>query len=109
MRVEQMEDRAARLDSLREHAEEAGAEVFGEGDPAARLMLVGEAPGGAEAKAHRPFVGPAGLVLNRLLDALSIPRSALWITNVVKIRPVAEGLRSVVNRPPTATEIATFR
>jgi uracil-DNA glycosylase family 4 len=104
-----MEDRAARLASLRTRAEHAGAEVFGEGDPAARLMLVGEAPGSAEAEAHRPFVGPAGLVLNRLLDRLSIPRSALWITNVVKIRPVAEGLRTKVNRPPTATEIATFQ
>jgi uracil-DNA glycosylase family 4 len=104
-----MDDRMAALASLRARAEQLGAEVFGEGDPKARLMLVGEAPGEAEVKAGRPFVGAAGTVLNQMLDRLAIPRNKLWITNVVKIRPTAEGQRGEVNRAPTTSEVATYR
>jgi DNA polymerase len=95
--------------ALRRQAEEAGAQVFGEGDLEAAMMLVGEAPGKVEAAAHRPFVGPAGVVLNRLLDRAAIPRNKLWISNVVKVRPVAAGARSEINRPPNASEVARFR
>jgi DNA polymerase len=72
-------------------------------------MLVGEAPGKQEVQHGIPFVGPAGKVLDRLLDRLAIPRSELWISNVVKIRPLAVGTRHEVNRPPTAAEVATYR
>jgi DNA polymerase len=102
-------DRAAAMAAVRRQAEDAGAQVFGEGDLAAAMVLVGEAPGKQEAAAHRPFVGPAGIVLNRLLDRAAIPRNKLWITNVVKVRPVAAGWRSEVNRPPKSSEVATFR
>jgi DNA polymerase len=102
-------DRTVALAALHREAEQAGAEVFGEGNPSARLMIVGEAPGKSEVEAHRPFVGQAGLVLNRMLDELAIPRQQLWITNTVKIRPVAPGVASEVNRAPTASEVTAFR
>ncbi len=102
-------DRVRALAELAETARREGAQVLGEGNPAARLMLVGEAPGKAEVAAGRPFVGPAGEILNRLLDRLAIPRSALWITNAVKRRPIVAGAREEVNRAPTPAEIAAFR
>jgi DNA polymerase len=102
-------DRAAAMAAVRGEAERAGAQVFGEGNLNAAMMLVGEAPGKVEVAAHRPFAGPAGIVLNRLLDRAAIPRSSLWITNAVKLRPVAAGARSEINRPPSSSEVATFR
>jgi DNA polymerase len=61
--------------------------VFGEGDPHGNLMLVGEAPGKTEDQLGRPFVGAAGQLLNRILQAADIPRDAVFITNTVKCRP----------------------
>jgi uracil-DNA glycosylase len=58
--------------------------VFGEGSPTARLMLVGEQPGDREDLAGRPFVGPAGRVLDEALDAAGIDRADTFVTNVVK-------------------------
>jgi uracil-DNA glycosylase family protein len=58
--------------------------VWGEGAPAARLMLVGEQPGDREDLAGRPFVGPAGQLLDRALEALGWTREQLYITNAVK-------------------------
>jgi uracil-DNA glycosylase len=58
--------------------------VFGEGSPKARLMLVGEQPGDREDLAGRPFVGPAGRVLDEALDAAGIDRVDTFVTNVVK-------------------------
>jgi uracil-DNA glycosylase len=101
--------RTAALHALQAKAEKSGAEVLGEGNPSARLMLVGEAPGKSEVEAHRPFVGQAGLILNQMLDQLAIPRRQLWITNAVKLRPVAAGVASEVNRAPTTSEVAAFR
>ena len=61
--------------------------VFGEGQMDRPVVLVGEAPGGEEEAAGRPFVGKAGKNLNGFLEALSLPREQLYVTNVVKIRP----------------------
>lgn len=72
--------------------------VFGEGDPNARLMLVGEGPGGDEDRLGRPFVGRAGQLLNQILEAAEIPREEVYITNVVKCRPPG-------NRNPSQTEV----
>lgn len=72
--------------------------VFGEGDPQARLMLVGEAPGEDEDLNGRPFVGRAGMLLDRILEAVGIERDEIYITNIVKFRPPG-------NRNPTAAEI----
>jgi uracil-DNA glycosylase family protein len=58
--------------------------VFGEGSPSARLMLVGEQPGDREDLAGRPFVGPAGRVLDEALAAAGIDRVDTFVTNVVK-------------------------
>jgi DNA polymerase len=58
--------------------------VFGEGDPHAAVMLIGETPGDREDVVGRPFVGPAGRLLDRALDAAGIDRSAVYLTNVVK-------------------------
>lgn len=83
--------------------------VVGEGDPAARLVLVGEAPGGQEERAGHPFVGPAGQILAEALAAVGVTREQLWITNVVKCRPTAPGVAGRVrNRPPTADEVSWF-
>jgi DNA polymerase len=58
--------------------------VFGEGDSHARCMLVGEQPGDREDRQGRPFVGPAGAVLDRALTAAGFTRTALYVTNAVK-------------------------
>jgi uracil-DNA glycosylase family 4 len=76
--------------------------VFGEGDPHARLMLVGEAPGQQEDEQGRPFVGAAGQLLDRILAAADIARGEVFITNTVMCRPPG-------NRVPTEEERATCR
>jgi DNA polymerase len=58
--------------------------VFGEGPARAQLMLVGEQPGDREDRAGRPFVGPAGKVLDRALDEAGIERARTYVTNAVK-------------------------
>lgn len=61
--------------------------VFGEGDPTARLMLVGEAPGAEEDRTGRPFVGRSGKLLESMLIAMGLSREAVYIANVLKTRP----------------------
>jgi len=75
--------------------------VFGEGDPDADIMFVGEAPGKEEAKTGRPFVGRAGRVLDDLLASVGLDREDVYITNVVKDRPPG-------NRDPRVGEIAAY-
>jgi uracil-DNA glycosylase family 4 len=58
--------------------------VFGEGGPHARIVFVGEQPGNDEDLAGKPFVGPAGRVLDKALAAVGIDRSLTYVTNVVK-------------------------
>ena len=58
--------------------------VFGAGDPHARVMLVGEQPGDEEDKKGLPFVGPAGRLLDRALEAAGVDREHLYVTNTVK-------------------------
>jgi DNA polymerase len=72
--------------------------VFGEGDPAARLMLVGEAPGADEDVQGRPFVGRAGQLLMQMIKAIDFERQQVYIANVLKCRPPE-------NRPPEPDEI----
>lgn len=79
--------------------------VKGEGPKNAKIVFVGEAPGKEEEKQGRPFVGRAGKLLTHILEKLSIPRSRVYITNVVKIRPRT---RTGENRKPTAKEIQRF-
>jgi uracil-DNA glycosylase family 4 len=60
--------------------------VFGEGDSDARLMFIGEGPGSKEDQTGRPFVGPAGELLNRMIGAMGLKREQVYIANVVKCR-----------------------
>ena len=79
--------------------------VFGEGLPTARIILVGEQPGDQEDKQGRPFVGPAGRVLDRGLELAGIERSDAYVTNVVKhFKWVAQGKRRL-HKKPNAKEI----
>ncbi len=61
--------------------------VFGDGNPDAQLMFVGEAPGRAEDAQGLPFVGPAGRLLDRLLEDIGLNRGDVFIANVIKCRP----------------------
>ncbi|MBC7835180.1 MAG: uracil-DNA glycosylase [Phycisphaerales bacterium] len=61
--------------------------VFGSGDPCARLMFIGEAPGAEEDKAGLPFVGRAGQLLEKMIVAMGLSREQVYITNVLKTRP----------------------
>lgn len=61
--------------------------VFGEGDPCARLMFIGEAPGAEEDKTGRPFVGKAGQLLEKMILAMGLRREDVYICNVLKTRP----------------------
>jgi len=61
--------------------------VFGEGDPCARLMFIGEAPGADEDRTGRPFVGRAGQLLARMILAMGLNRQSVYIANVLKTRP----------------------
>ena len=74
--------------------------VFGEGDAHAPIMLVGETPGDREDVVGRPFVGPAGQLLDRALEAAGIDRSRVYVTNVVKhFKWEPRGKRRLHKRP----------
>ena len=74
--------------------------VFGVGDPRAELMFVGEGPGADEDEQGEPFVGRAGQLLNKMIEAMGLKRSDVYIANVVKCRPPG-------NRTPEPDECAT--
>lgn len=83
--------------------------VFGIGAASARLMIVGEGPSEADDASGEPFSGPSGRLLGAWLEALSLARDEVWLTNVVRCRPaVLEGGR-LRNRPPRAPEVAACR
>lgn len=73
--------------------------VFGEGDPHAAVMFIGEGPGAEEDRTGRPFVGQAGQLLERMLFAIGLQRDQVYITNIVKCRPPG-------NRDPKDDEVA---
>lgn len=80
--------------------------VFATGNPHARLMLVGEAPGADEESLGEPFVGRAGQLLNKILAAMGLTRADVYISNVCKWRPALPEPQGMANRPPTPQEIA---
>jgi DNA polymerase len=79
--------------------------VFGEGSPDAPLMLIGEGPGEQEDRTGRPFVGPAGILLDKALHANQITRRYVYIANIVKCRPTIVENGRVKNRPPRQPEV----
>lgn len=76
--------------------------VFGEGNPDATILFIGEAPGRQEDLEGRPFVGQSGRLLNRAFELAEINRNEVYITNIVKCRPPQ-------NRTPSLEELATGR
>lgn len=96
------------LDALRKALEEfegcalketARHTVFGDGNPQARVMVIGEAPGADEDRLGKPFVGLSGQLLDRMLEAIHLDRTSVYISNIVPWRPPG-------NRQPTTAEIA---
>ncbi len=87
---------ACKLSAGRRHV------VFGSGHPNAELMLIGEGPGAEEDRQGLPFVGPAGELLTKILRAIDLDRSEVYIANVVKCRPPN-------NRDPEADEVTACR
>ena len=75
--------------------------VFSDGNPNSQIMLVGEGPGEKEDKEGKPFVGDAGILLNKMLNAIKIKRENIYITNVVNYRPPN-------NRKPEISEINRY-
>jgi len=80
--------------------------VFGVGNPDARLMFVGEAPGADEDAQGEPFVGRAGELLTKIIQATGLQRSDVYIANILKCRPDTPG-QAAGNRKPTSDEMAT--
>ena len=74
--------------------------VFGEGNPNAKLMFIGEGPGRDEDRQGRPFVGRAGQLLTKIIEAMKLKRNDVYICNVVKCRPPQ-------NRNPEPDEVAS--
>ena len=85
--------------------ETATQTVWGEGDPQARIMIVGEQPGDREDLAGRPFVGPAGRLFDAALAEAEIPRAAVFVTNAVKHFKFAPRGKRRLHRRPNAGEI----
>jgi uracil-DNA glycosylase family protein len=83
--------------------------VFGEGPQAAQVMLVGEQPGDKEDLAGKPFVGPAGQMLDRALEAAGIDRSKVYVTNAVKHFKFVRRGKIRLHRKPNTSEIKACR
>ena len=83
--------------------------VFGEGPEGADLVLMGEQPGDQEDRAGRPFVGPAGRVLDRALEEAGIDRSRVYVTNAVKHFKWKPQGKVRLHQKPNAKEIAACR
>ena len=107
-----------RLDSLRREAascracplwKNATQTVFGEGPPDAEIMLVGEQPGDREDIEGRPFVGPAGLVLDRALAEAGVDRGLVYVTNAVKHFKFEPRGKRRLHKRPSASEIKICR
>ena len=100
-------DKESALEMLRQEAEACrscalGAQrrnlVFGAGDPDAEVMFIGEAPGRHEDEQGVPFVGPAGQLLTKIIEAMGLSRNLVYIANVLKCRPPG-------NRNPLPDEV----
>jgi uracil-DNA glycosylase len=91
---------------LYKHATQA---VFGEGPADARVVLIGEQPGDSEDRAGRPFVGPAGEVLNRAFAEAGMDRSQLYLTNAVKHFAFEERGKRRIHRTPRLSEVTACK
>ena len=105
-----VEDILTKLDELRNEIEKiencelkknASKIVFSDGDYKSKIMIVGEGPGQKEDQEGKPFVGDAGILLNKMLKSINIDRKKIYITNVVNFRPPN-------NRKPEPSEISKY-
>jgi DNA polymerase len=83
--------------------------VFGEGKPTSTVMFIGEQPGNSEDLQGRPFVGPAGNLLDKALDEAGIDRSRVYVTNVVKHFKWEPRGKRRIHKKPNAAEIHACR
>ncbi|MCX8109059.1 MAG: uracil-DNA glycosylase, partial [Verrucomicrobiae bacterium] len=104
--LEELHKRVLGCQKCKHLAESRRNVVFGVGNPAARLVFVGEAPGLEEDEQGEPFVGKAGQLLTRIIQTMGLRREEVYICNILKCRPDTPG-RSAGNRKPTPTEMAT--
>lgn len=114
-------DAAARLAHLEREAEECRAcplggqrlrSVFGVGSAEAKVMFIGEGPGFEEDRRGEPFVGKAGQLLDKILGAIGLSRSTVYICNIVKCHPMRDPTRPDRrgnDRPPTPEEMSACR
>jgi uracil-DNA glycosylase len=107
-----------KLDNLRREAsscracplwENATQTIFGEGPPDAEIMLVGEQPGDREDREGRPFVGPAGVLLDRALAEAGVDRGRIYVTNAVKHFKFEPRGKRRLHKRPNASEIKICR
>lgn len=101
-----LQHRAANMKAVRALGTLRSTMVFATGNPHARLMLVGEAPGYDEERLGEPFVGRAGQKLNQILKAAGLPRESVYISNICKFRPDMGPEQGMSNRAPSDAEIA---
>lgn len=84
--------------------------VWGEGDPNAGLVFIGQGPGEQETKRERPFIGPAGRLFDQALDEGGITRAKVWLTNGIKHWATSVNPRGIlVNRAPKVGEVRACR
>src|SRR3954465_13599518 len=112
----QLAGRAARLAAIQARvavctkcprlAESRTQTVFGVGNPNAAVVFVGEAPGADEDAQGEPFVGAAGQLLTRIIQAMGLSRQTVYIANILKCRPDTLG-HAYGNRKPTPEEMQT--
>ena len=98
--LENLKEKISNIDNceLKNHATQL---VFSDGTSESQLMIVGEGPGQKEDELGKPFVGDAGMLLNKMLKAINIDRNKVYITNVVNYRPPN-------NRKPEPAEITRY-
>jgi DNA polymerase len=101
-RLSDIAARVARCTRCQELAQSRTQTVFGVGNPQAEIMFLGEAPGADEDRLGEPFVGAAGQLLNRILEASRLKRSDVYICNILRCRPPG-------NRNPLPDEAANCR
>ena len=81
--------------------------VFSDGNVESELMFIGEAPGYEEEKLKKPFVGPSGQLLDKIISAMGISRNDVYISNIVKYRPkIGDGHQGHSNRKPSSEEMS---
>ena len=102
-RMNWLRERVENCPTCNEHLSSFGKIVFGTGNPNADIFFCGEAPGADEEKTGEPFVGPAGKLLTKIIQATGLQRSDVYIGNILKWRP--EHDKPYGNRPPTIEEM----